>query len=521
MKRTLLILTLWFPFTPTLLAQFQVKYEGGWSEVVEDIDFMEEGTIMSGYSVGSPMSAIALHVKDNQKLIWSNKYFIDNGGNNTIAYFNDIRSFSQGGQNLIAITGGTSWLPGTAGKSDMLFTLLDEAGSPLKSSSIGTSEYDQGLIVKKVNSGFIIIGETHPAPNPNYYWNITAALVDLNGNLIQSAEYFAPGRQKIYDVAETESGYILVGETNVAVNSCDGDSLAAFVMAIDNKLYPTWNKVIDINPVGQFSKDAAVGVAIYKERIWVAGYRSNSTNFQPATVFMQMDLLGNISWLYEYDITLAQAFSQQVLPSGDLENLIMTLKGLMMVDYAGTPIWYKEYPGNLPFLKDLALSENYNGFAMSSTDASNSTLHQDLHLIRTKSKGESDPACEVDINPAVSKPDYCESRIPIDVVGNLYQNEAKVRYTKFPLVAYDCQYNPLTQKTKTQGMIYPNPSSDYILLQDPNIREVTIHNTMGRKIQTYVPKDGRIDIQDLQPGSYILRLRFTEGEETQYRFNKE
>lgn len=508
-------------------SQFHLKYEGGWSEDVEDIDFITKGTVLSGKGVGSPSSAIALRVRDDQKLMWSTKYFIDHQGTNTIAFFNDIRTFEDKGKEHIAITGATSWISTTNGKSDILFSVLDEDGKPIQSSFIGTPEYDQGLIVKQIDHpkfgpGFIIVGETHPAPNPNYNWNITVSIVDINGSLKQSAEFDAAGRQKIYDVVQSEDGYILVGETSTVGKTCDGDSLAAFVLALNKKLYPDWHRVIDINPSGQFSKDAAVGVAIYDDRLWVAGYRNNSTNFVPATFLVKMDLSGNISWLYEYNVTLAQAFGQQITMSGDLENVILTLKGILAVDFNGNPSWHKNYPGNLPFLYDLAIDENGSGFGIAGKDTGPPTLHSDLYLIRTDTKGMSNTVCESDPNVVLSKPDYCLTEISLELIGSLSQKRAKLTTVDFPLTAFDCQYNAIPSLGgNAQGLLYPNPTKGYMLVGNVNVKQAVIYDITGLKIKILHPERNEIDVSELRPGTYSIHLLLDNGTIEKHTFRKE
>ncbi|MEO9870883.1 T9SS type A sorting domain-containing protein [Ekhidna sp.] len=509
-------------------AQFQAKYDGGWSEQSEDIDFFKKGTISTGLSVGSPMSAFAMVVGDDGKLGWANKYFVSNNGVNSITFFEDVLAFRTRTEHRIAVTGGTSFLTSSNGKTDILFSILSNKGIPLTSSIIGTAEYDKGLVVKKIDHpkygpGFIIIGESHPSPNPNFNWNLTVSILDDKGKLMESAEYDASGRQEIHDVVQTKEGFILVGRTTPSGPVCDGSNMTALILSLNNNLQLQWNKIIDIVPEGQTSNDEAVGVSIYKDKLWVAGNRNNNSNYVPASFLLEMDLSGNISWLKEYNVTLAKASGQRISANGDLENIIMTLQGVFATDHMGNPLWYKYYTGNLPFLWDMAISEDYEGLALCGRDASSTPYtKQDIFLIRTKHKGESDPNCEIDLPIVQSKPDYCEKQISIGLIGTLNQKKAKVVSVKFPLTAYDCQYNLVQSSQGESGVLYPNPARDHIHLDgESEIKKASIQSIAGLDVIDVIVKDQKIDISRLPKGIYVLHLTKMDGSVVNHTFRKE
>ncbi|MBO5956323.1 MAG: T9SS type A sorting domain-containing protein [Bacteroidales bacterium] len=54
--------------------------------------------------------------------------------------------------------------------------------------------------------------------------------------------------------------------------------------------------------------------------------------------------------------------------------------------------------------------------------------------------------------------------------------------------------------------LYPNPASDFIMIENANQYDVTIHDMSGRIILKEKPNDGRIDVSHLPDGTYIVSV---------------
>ena len=72
-------------------------------------------------------------------------------------------------------------------------------------------------------------------------------------------------------------------------------------------------------------------------------------------------------------------------------------------------------------------------------------------------------------------------------------------------------FNVVTTSTKELSKdaikIYPNPTSDFFQISDPNVSTVTIFNIVGNKMRTYdAIRDRYYDVSDLKEGLYLVRM---------------
>jgi hypothetical protein len=60
--------------------------------------------------------------------------------------------------------------------------------------------------------------------------------------------------------------------------------------------------------------------------------------------------------------------------------------------------------------------------------------------------------------------------------------------------------------------LYPNPATDFFKLGTYGvIKEVTIHDYLGRRLKTYNGNREEYSIADLPPGTYLVRITTEEG----------
>ena len=71
------------------------------------------------------------------------------------------------------------------------------------------------------------------------------------------------------------------------------------------------------------------------------------------------------------------------------------------------------------------------------------------------------------------------------------------------------------QKVKEENLnfnIYPNPTSDYFMLEGDGVEKVVIYNIIGREVRSYKVTEGaKYTVTDLPEGIYIIRLISAAG----------
>ena len=526
-------------------AQFQRKIAAPYYEMPEAMDLFKRGYVVGGLDLQSPMTTFLLHTNHRGDVEWNMKYQLDNNGQLTILHFADVKNFRYQTNDRIALLGSSSWINATNGKSDIVFATLDEKGNPLQAFLYGTSEYDNGLVLERIENGkgFAIVGETHPAPNPNYFMDITLAIVDVNGNMVMSAVYKAPGRQRIYDIVQTrDRGFALVGETSYYGHSCDGDSVSAFVLKVDKNLNIQWNKVLDIAPEGEFSKEYAYGVEqTGSDEILVLGSSNNSTNngglFRAAPFLMVLDKYGNLQWIktygirngsYTYPQPTGRSLVTRDLPGGNVEHAFLgtrtsTESMIFTTDAVGNPTWCMVYNGGNNLVWPTELVRNLtDGFAFVGR-TSGTTTFNDIHLGRTDDFGKTNTACELKQDPLQFQPKYCELEIPIDRVDKLGVKNIRIRPLDWPVKEFDCEYNTLASlSTPGTGLLYPNPAKDYLYFEGISPKEATILDLSGLPIKSVLVQGEGLPVYDLAPGLYIVEVSVPGADVPQrYLFQKE
>ena len=72
--------------------------------------------------------------------------------------------------------------------------------------------------------------------------------------------------------------------------------------------------------------------------------------------------------------------------------------------------------------------------------------------------------------------------------------------------------NNLSYQKNEQVHLYPNPATDFFKLGTYGvIKEVTIHDYLGRRLKTYNGNREEYYIADLPPGTYLVRITTEEG----------
>ncbi|WP_425412745.1 T9SS type A sorting domain-containing protein [Lewinella cohaerens] len=72
--------------------------------------------------------------------------------------------------------------------------------------------------------------------------------------------------------------------------------------------------------------------------------------------------------------------------------------------------------------------------------------------------------------------------------------------------------NDLAEEAATI-QVYPNPASDYIYITSSGqpIKQVQLWDSRGRLLKSFFGPTERIDVRDLPPGFYYLRVFLPDG----------
>jgi hypothetical protein len=97
-------------------------------------------------------------------------------------------------------------------------------------------------------------------------------------------------------------------------------------------------------------------------------------------------------------------------------------------------------------------------------------------------------------------------------------------YTKLCSLAIPEKVNTSVEKIiETSFSIYPNPASDYIIINssDNNIREIHIYSIDGELCKSaFIKGEAKIDLSGLNPNIYTLMMN-VDGKTKSYKFIKE
>lgn len=68
--------------------------------------------------------------------------------------------------------------------------------------------------------------------------------------------------------------------------------------------------------------------------------------------------------------------------------------------------------------------------------------------------------------------------------------------------------------------IYPNPANNYLIIEDNDVKNVSIFNVNGQCIlDVNISDNSRIDVSNLVPGMYILKAKHNDNSETNHNIS--
>ena len=95
------------------------------------------------------------------------------------------------------------------------------------------------------------------------------------------------------------------------------------------------------------------------------------------------------------------------------------------------------------------------------------------------------------------------------VWGDIRSGIINIFYNRYAL---NSNTNFITEVTAPNIKVYPNPTSDFIMIDDFDLNKIEIINNTGAKVATYKENLKKIDISNLRVGNYYIRCLLKNGE---------
>lgn len=107
-----------------------------------------------------------------------------------------------------------------------------------------------------------------------------------------------------------------------------------------------------------------------------------------------------------------------------------------------------------------------------------------------------------------------------DLNGNGFLDVISASFFDDKIAWYANQILSTNDFNKTHFTLYPNPTPDYINIQTTEIvSKITLHNVQGRTLDFVLVSD-KIDISNLAPGVYFLKIKFDNNSEVNKKIIK-
>lgn len=264
--------------------------------------------------------------------------------------------------------------------------------------------------------------------------------------------------------------------------------------------------------------DVNVALGVY-ENLMKTGLRLVSPACTQGAVFdwlysfnnlaIQNDIRIDVIAVHWYDWV-----NPQQTPNADPVGVFNRFKNYLTAvhDMFGLPIWITEFNANkyrtnevnqqfmelaLPYLENLDYVERYAWFEPNPTDG-NTNGTADFYDAPMNLTEIGEFYKNTQSSPSISAPFYLGP-------DNL-SNEVIVNNFEYVCEPDDLLSNSLFPTASTiHFKVYPNPTTEYLLIDILNIETATIYNIIGRKV-IKINNQKRIDISSLSKGVYLIKV---------------
>lgn len=200
--------------------------------------------------------------------------------------------------------------------------------------------------------------------------------------------------ERFYDVAETEDGFIICGETKrnaSATNESDG-----YLVKTDTKGNIIWSKELDENYFERFER-----ILHLNDSYYIVG-RTKAQNSNSLRKFWRYSQNGDLLMSLDLGDTTLASFDNRnfkfldvgngfiVAGSGSADPTTVTDGELIKLDYNGNILWKKRYNFDIGgFTLDMVngIKQEENGFILFLHSLTNNTPNHSEHIIKTDFSG--------------------------------------------------------------------------------------------------------------------------------------
>jgi len=415
---------------------------------------------------------------------------------------------------------------------DFKVAKYNQLGDTLWTSSYNypiTSEADKTVALELDASGNVILtGKSDSDPNITSNDDVLTVKWNTNGTFLWAARYNGTGNlndsPKSMKVSPTGNIYV-AGKT---FNGTNNDYL---LLKYNSSGVQQWVKTFDGT-----GADEAVKVAIdNSENIYITGYSASATSADTNIVTIKYDVSGALIWSKTFDGaahgndrggSLAVDNAGNVVVGGTsdsdansttINNNIVTIK----YDANGTELWNKIYDNPI-MLDDQACEvgiDILNNIYVSGQSETSATLsNYDYVAIKYSPTGVQDSIYHY--NGTGNSKDIPSTMLvkglEIFVTGgslnpNLQRDMVTVRHYG----TADAGLNDLVQSAGSLFQIYPNPSSDFVVIDASAIQtngkniSLKILNLNGSEVFSTMIDNSKItlNIEKLTPGAYFVQIQ--------------
>ncbi len=394
---------------------------------------------------------------------------------------------------------------GTSGDNDYSVLKLDLSGAMQWYKMFGTTSFEASVLINSIMAGAIYTaGNRDGSQLPfiskinnsgNILWSKTFGST-VNAEDARIASVAADGSVMLFGTLPALKNFLL--KTNP-----DGSVAWHNTYSTTHEQFPASMKI---------TKDGGAIVAS-------TDYRCDSAGCQAYFSFIKFDSIGNVSWAKAVDGFLgwgkdaAETADGGFVFTGQLQDSSGYKPVLFKTDYAGKFLWCQAYGTASGSGIGLFVQETFDGgFVLFGTE---NTLSQ---LIKTDANGNS--GCNEKQVPLVfSTMNFVNSTMLNLPAVSSSENIFTLPNTETSIVVSDsliCQTLGINnQEAKMLVTIYPNPFSEYIMLElslpndaKNNSTKFILYDVFGRQIlnQNIVEAQTAIHIKTLSGGMYLYRI---------------
>ena len=442
--------------------------------------------------------ALVFKIDSIGNIIWKKKI-----GNNNNESFNSIISTHD---SCYVLAGNIFNSSDTS--SDILCVKINTNGDTLWTKEINMGYNDNALSIQQTkDNGYIIAG--YASQNSTPLSLIAVVKLDSNGNLTWGKTFTCSNFDNYANSIKQmpDSGYIVIG----FVDSLSANFPSTYLMRLTPSGDILWAKKQVIT-----SSNYTTGYDVIVSDSSLICYLATN-EFNNNSIIMKTDFSGNVLWRKKYNVE--GYYEYEIIPSlkihliSDSIFIFNSGRSFTKIDSSGIPLWTRSSP--LDFIGDVIenIDKGFTFFGIPYIIVK-SFGNGNISIIKSDSSGFVNSSY---CNSWNSVPTY--SAFPIDMLSvpfalastasNIVSHPV-ITNASTTISGYGCSWGGIEESNTDKDIfrVYPDPASDNLTVEAPELSTMEILNIQGQKILQQSLQQGKtnIDISLIANGIYILRL---------------